>query len=101
MCTFPSWESHHQVAFEAIKSIVVSHDCLMTIDHTDSEQKVFLMTDASGLHSGAVLSFGKSWETAWPVAFDSMTFKGAELNYPVHKKEMLAIIHALKKWHSD
>jgi len=30
-----------------------------------------------------------------------MTFKGAELNYPVHKKELLAIIQALKKWHVD
>jgi hypothetical protein len=30
-----------------------------------------------------------------------MTFKGAELNYPVHEKEMLAIIRALDKWRSD
>lgn len=30
-----------------------------------------------------------------------MTFKGAELNYPVHENEMLAIIHALQKWHAD
>ena len=27
-----------------------------------------------------------------------MTFKKAELNYPVHEKEMLAVIRALKKW---
>ena len=32
---------------------------------------------------------------------DSMTFKKAELNYPVHEKEMLVIIRALKKWHVD
>jgi RNase H-like domain found in reverse transcriptase len=35
------------------------------------------------------------------VAFDSTSFKGAELNYPVHDKEMLVIIRALQKWHSD
>ena len=52
----------------------------------------------SDFGSGAVLSFGETWELAKPVAFDSMTFKGAELNYPVHEKELLAIIRALKKW---
>ena len=30
-----------------------------------------------------------------------MTFKGAKLNYPVHEKELLAIIRALKKWQID
>lgn len=30
-----------------------------------------------------------------------MTFKGAELNYPVHEKEVLAIIRALHKWRVD
>jgi hypothetical protein len=84
-----------------IKAIVVSHDCLMTIDHSDPARKIFVTTDASDFCSSAVLSFGKTWETACPVAFDSMTFKGAELNYPVHEKEMLAIIRALKKWRAD
>ena len=31
----------------------------------------------------------------------SLTFKGTELNYPVHEKEMLAIIRVLKRWRSD
>ena len=51
--------------------------------------------------STQVLSFGKTWETARPVAFNSMMFKGAKLNYPVYEKELLAIICALHKWHSD
>ena len=65
------------------------------------ENKVFVTTDTSDICSGAVLSFGKDWESARPVAFDSMTFKNAELNYPVHEKELLAIIRALKKWQAD
>ena len=28
-----------------------------------------------------------------------MTFKGAELNYPVQEKRLLAVIRALRKWH--
>ena len=63
--------------------------------------KIFVTTDASDRRSGAVLSFGRTWESARPVAFDSMTFKGAELNYPVHEKELLAVIRALKKWRVD
>ena len=51
--------------------------------------------------SDAVLSFGLTWESAHPVVYDSMTFKGPELNYPVHEKELLAIMHALRKWKVD
>lgn len=50
---------------------------------------------------GATLSFGPTWETARPIAFDLMQLKTAEKNYPVHEKELLAVICALKKWRSD
>ena len=65
-------------------------------DHEDLGNKVFVTCDASDWHMGAALSVG-TWELARPVAFDSMQLKGAEKNYPVHKKEMLVIIRALKK----
>jgi hypothetical protein len=99
---FPLWAPKYQIAFDAIKTIVTSRDCLTTIDFTKMpDYKIFVTTDASDKCSGAVLSFGLSWESARPVAFDSMTFKKAELNYPVHEKELLAIIRALKKWRVD
>ena len=99
---FPAWTPRHQKAFDAIKKIVTSRDCLTTIDFAKMpENKIFVTTDASDKCSRAVLSFGPSWEKACPVAFDSMTFKNAELNYPVHEKKLLAIIRALKKWRVD
>ncbi|GLB45211.1 putative retrotransposable element tf2 155 kda protein type 1-like [Lyophyllum shimeji] len=98
---FPEWLPKHQVAFDAIKQIVVSRECLTTIDHDDPTKSIFVTTDASDRRSGAVLSWGDSWESARPVAFDSSTFKGAELNYPVHEKELLVIIRALRKWRAD
>ena len=99
---FPQWTSGHQHAFDSIKRLVSSRECLTTIDHNQMpSKKIFVTTDASDMRSGAVLSFGDTWETARPVAFDSSTFKGPELNYPVHEKEMLAIIRALKKWRTD
>jgi hypothetical protein len=99
---FPAWSEKYETAFKKIKEAVLSRECLTTIDHDKMpENKIFVTTDASDYQSGGVLSFGTSWETARPVAFDSMTFKGAELNYPVHEKEMLAIIRALRRWRSD
>jgi hypothetical protein len=73
-----------------------------TIDHANlGDNKVFVTCDASDWRTGAALSVGTSWESARPVAFDSMQLKGAEKNYPVHEKELLAIVRALKKWRSD
>ena len=92
MRAFPMWMPKHQFAFKAVKAIIVSCDCLTMIYHSDTTGKIFITTDASNFHSGAVLTFGKTWETACPVAFNSMMFKGAKLNYPMHEKQMLAII---------
>ena len=77
-------------------------DCLMTIEpKLMPKSKFFVTTDASDTGSGAILSFGPSYELTQPIAYDSHSFKGAELNYPVHKKELLAIMWALAKWQTD
>jgi hypothetical protein len=95
---FPLWSPPHQEAFEGIKTLVVSHKCLTTTDHVNlGDNKVFVTCDASDWWTGATLSVGTSWESARPVAFDSMQLKGAEKNYPVHEKELLAVICTLKK----
>ena len=99
---FPPWSERHQKVFDDIKELVLSKACLTTIDPSlMPSHKIFVTTDASDTGSGAVLSFGPSYETARPVAYDSRAFKGAELIYPVHEKELLAIIRALAKWRTD
>ena len=99
---FPEWRPKHQLAFDTIKAIVTSWECLTSINHENMGQnKIFVTTDASDRVSGAVLSFGPTWESARPVAYNSMTFKGPELNYPVYEKELLAIMRALRKWKVD
>ena len=99
---FPPWMEAHQAAFDGIKRLVVSHECLMTIDlMLMPEYNIYVTTDVSDKGTGALLSFGKTWETARPVMFESMMLKGTQLNYPVHEKEMLAIIRALTKWQTD
>jgi RNase H-like domain found in reverse transcriptase/Integrase zinc binding domain len=74
----------------------------IVIDHEHpGENNIFVMCNTSDWQMGATLSFSPTLETARPVAFDSMQLKAAEKNYPVHEKELLAVIHALKKWCSD
>jgi hypothetical protein len=98
---FPTWTDTHKKAFQAIKDTVVSRDCLTVIDYEDLSKTIYVTTDASDRRTGAVLSFGETWETARPVAFDSYQLNAAERNYPVHEKELLAIVKALKKWRSS
>jgi hypothetical protein len=47
------------------------------------------------------LSKRKTWETAWPVAWDSVQLSQAKKNYPMHEKEMLTIVWALKRFHPE
>ena len=99
---FPKWTQKYQDAFDTMKQIVVSRECPTVIDHSKTpEFKIFVTTNASDKATGAVLSFGRTWETARPVGFESMTLKAAELNYPVHEKELLAVLRALHKWKVD
>jgi len=82
---FPVWTENHQHAFDAIKALVLSAECLTTIDYEDGTKRIFVTTDASDRRTGAVLSFGETWENARPVAYDSYQLNDAEKNYPVHE----------------
>ena len=45
---FPAWTDEHQYAFDAIKALVVSVDCLTVIDHENpGNNKIFVTCDAS------------------------------------------------------
>jgi len=100
--SFPKLSATHQVAFDAIKGLVVSWECLTVIDHSNpGDNKIFMTTDASDLQMGVVLSWGPSWELACPMEFDLMQLNDVQKCYPIHEKELLAIIHALKKWRMD
>ena len=93
-----SWTADHQCAFESIKALVVRADCLTVMDHTNpGKNKHFVTCNVSNWHMGACLSFGATWETAQLIAYDSMQLRAAEKSYPIHEKELLAVVRALKK----
>ncbi|KAH6817610.1 hypothetical protein C2S51_001213 [Perilla frutescens var. frutescens] len=84
------WTPQAQSAFEKLKKAIMSDPVLAFPDLT----KPFVVeTDASEFALGGVLTQG-----AHPVAFESRKLKDVERHYPVHEKELLAIVHCLRQW---
>ncbi|GJP31378.1 hypothetical protein CLOM_g12018 [Closterium sp. NIES-68] len=92
--TFYEWGEKQQAAFEALKNLLMSPPVLRI---ADPERPFEVITDASDIAIGAVVmqAFGNGLQ---PIAYESRKMQSAERNYPVHDKEMLAIVHAFKIW---
>ena len=67
---FPKWTDRHQQSFDSIKHLVISTECLTTIDpNLMPSHKIFVTMDASDTGSSAILSFGPSYELACRLRF--------------------------------
>ncbi|CAI7910022.1 unnamed protein product [Closterium sp. NIES-53] len=88
------WEAKHQEAVEQLKTALTSAPVLIL---PDPELDYIIEADASDQAVGAVLmqDQGKGLQ---PIAYLSKKLHGAELNYPIHDKEALAIVNAFKAW---
>ncbi|PLW25391.1 hypothetical protein PCANC_27354 [Puccinia coronata f. sp. avenae] len=91
------WGNAEEDVFNIIKRIMTSLPCLKNVDY-ESDNQLWLFTDASGSGLGAALFQGKDWKHASPIAYKSHLMTPAECNYLVHEQELLAVVHALQKW---
>src|SRR5204862_3626523 len=84
-----------QHAFKELKKRLSSAPVLA---HFDSDRPTMMETDASdGVIAGVPSQ--KQCDGEWhPVAYYSKTMINTELNYPIHDKELLAIVSSFQHW---
>jgi hypothetical protein len=89
------WTEACEVAFRDLKTAMVNHPVLI---QPDVNKPFTIESDASEWAIGYVLNQVGEDGKLHPVAFDGRKLKGAELNYPVQEKELLAVKEALRTW---
>ena len=94
-----SWTDNATIAFRTLKKLITSAP-ILRIPNFNSPEKLpefRIETDASDFAVGAVLLVNTD-HGYLPVAYESAKLKKHQKNYPVHDKELLALIHALQTW---
>jgi hypothetical protein len=89
------WTTVHHIAFQRLKDALTNAPVLHQPDPT---KPYTIETDASDFAIGYALMQQGDDGLMHPVAFDGRKLRGAELNYPTHEKELLAIKEALVKF---
>ena len=84
------WTEEHARAFQWVKDALTNASVLR---HADFSKPFTVWTDASIDGVGAVLQ-----QDDKPIAYESARFSPAERYYTIGEQELLAVIHALKKW---
>ena len=89
------WGEEQRNALRKLKAAILAAPVLM---HPDQLRPFKLTTDASDYAVGASLEQDNAAGECHPVAFFSHAMFKAERGYPVHERELLAIVLALRTW---
>ncbi|SAM02959.1 hypothetical protein [Absidia glauca] len=91
-----SWTVQHTKHFEAIKKVLQTNPVLC---HPDLRKPFHVATDASNHGIGAVL-YQLDGDQIQHIGFMARALTKSERNYSTTKRELLAIVFALKKFHA-
>ncbi|KAJ9525450.1 hypothetical protein QJQ45_003145 [Haematococcus lacustris] len=89
------WGEAEQCAFADIKAAMASSP---VVRPPDFSLPFTVKTDASLFAIGAVLTQQDSSGAEYVVAYESRKLNPAQVNYPAHERELLAVLHALTTW---
>ncbi|KAI0993004.1 hypothetical protein K3495_g15180 [Podosphaera aphanis] len=92
------WGPEEAAAFERLKKIFASEPVLA---QWDPDRDTIMEADCSGYALGGCLSQVDDQKRLRPVAYFSKRLSGAESNYPIHDKEMHAIVTCLREWQAE
>ena len=92
------WTEDCHQAFMSLKQAFTCRPILM---HFDYEKKTVVETDASNHVAAGVMSQYDNKGILHPIAYFSKKFQPAQMNYPIHDKELLAVILAFEHWRAE
>ena len=84
------WSKRCQAAFDELKRRLATAPVLRLLDF---EKDFEVQTDALDFAIGGVLM-----QEGHSVAYESRKLEDRERRYPVHEKEMTAVVHCLRTW---
>ena len=89
------FSDNERTAFEALKAAFTR---ALVLQYPDQDHEFHLETDVSEFAIRGVISVKCEDGKFRPVAYMSHSMTPPERNYPIHNKEMLAIIKATEAW---
>ncbi|BHF76419.1 hypothetical protein SprV_0501951700 [Sparganum proliferum] len=96
-----NWSDEYERSFEELKRRLISPPLLAFPNISESAPPFILDTDASDVAIGAVLSQQQTDGLEHPLIFASQTLTKPERNYSTTRKELLAVVTFVKKFHHN
>jgi hypothetical protein len=89
------WTEREAAAFQELKQVLIDAPVLKLFDPL---KPIFIECDASNFAIGAVLVQSDDKDEEHPVAYYSRCLSRSECNFCVTRRELLAILEALRRW---